>query len=107
MPSILNILGMNRSLDERERLAEETRKSIPVSPPEDPEDEVFQWNIYRKARRATRRNRSGLVYLRTADLTVREARKIAAKGFVLRYYYYGSGHEPEGFECCYRPEKKE
>jgi len=93
------ILAMHRTMEEKERLFEDALE-VTIRDPDsgDPDEKVLLWNVYRKARRKTRKN-GGLVYLRTADYSIRQARAMAEQGLILKYYPTSAGVRPAGFEA--------
>jgi ketosteroid isomerase-like protein len=94
-----SILAMHRTMEEKERLIEDAYETALREPDSgDPDEKVLLWNVYRKARRRTRKD-GGLVYLRTADYSIRQARGLAEQGLVLRYYPTSAGVRPAGFEA--------
>jgi hypothetical protein len=80
-----SIIAMHFAMGIQERLAEDSLSGTP-SPSGDPEERVLLFNAYRHAKRKSRRNPDGLVFLHTCELSVKQARQISNRGYVLKYY---------------------
>ena len=80
-----SIVAMHFAMEVQERLVEEALGDLPPGPGE-PAEQVLLFNVYRHAKRKSRRNPDGLIFLHTSYLSVRQAQGIAGRGYVLKYY---------------------
>ena len=79
---------MHFAMEVQERLVEGALGDLP-SGPGDPAEQVLLFNVYRHAKRKSRRSPDGLIFLHTSYLSVRQARGIASRGYVLKHYADG------------------